>query len=75
MKKFIIGLLTGILLTILSVVIFFFSLVRLGDRRPNVPDDATLVLRLDGEIPEKAPVEVPIPFIGTRQVATVRDIW
>jgi protease IV len=75
MKKFIIGLLTGILLTVLSVVIFFFSLVRLGDRRPYVPDDATLVLRLDGEIPEKSPVEVPIPFIGTRQVATVRDIW
>lgn len=75
MKKFIIGLLTGILLTVLSVIVFFFSLVRLGDRRPHVPDDATLVLRLHGEIPEKSPVEVPIPFIGTRQVATVRDIW
>ncbi|HET8550263.1 MAG TPA: signal peptide peptidase SppA [Bryobacteraceae bacterium] len=75
MKKFIIGLLTGILLTVLSVAIFFFSLVRLGERRPYVPDEATLVLRLDGEIPEKSPIEVPIPFIGTRQVATVRDIW
>lgn len=75
MKKFLIGLLTGIALAILSFVIFAFSLARLGDRRPVIPDNATLVIRLTGEVPEKAPVSVPLPFVGTAEVATVRDLW
>ena len=75
MKKFLIGLLTGLALAILSFVIFAFSLARLGDRRPVIPDNATLVIRLSGEVPEKAPVSVPLPFVGTAEVATVRDLW
>ncbi|MBI3279167.1 MAG: signal peptide peptidase SppA [Acidobacteria bacterium] len=75
MKKFLIGLITGIVLTGLALVIFAFSLLRLGERRPTIPSDGTLVLRLDGEIPEKAPVEIPIPFIGAKPPLTVFDIW
>ena len=75
MKKFIIGLLTGIALAVLSLVIIGFSLARMGDRRPVIPDNATLVIRLEGEVPEKAPVSVPLPIVGTEEVATVRDLW
>ena len=75
MTKFLIGLLTGIALAILSLVIIGFSLARLGDRKPVIPDNATLVIRLDGEVPEKAPMSVPLPFVGTEEVATVRDLW
>jgi protease IV len=75
MKKFIIGLLTGIILTGLAAVIFVFSLLRFGERRPTISDGSTLVLQLDGELPEKAPVENPLPFIGTPTPVTVHELW
>jgi protease IV len=75
MKKFIIGLLTGIILAGLGAVIFVFSVLRFGERRPSVADGSTLVLQLDGEVPEKAPVEVPLPFIGTPTPVTVHELW
>src|SRR5688572_19610191 len=75
MKKFIIGLLTGVILTGLAGVIFVFSLIRFGDRRPSVAEGSTLVLQLDGEIPEKAPVESPFPFIGNPTPVTVHELW
>src|SRR5215510_14407499 len=75
MKKFIIGLLTGIILTGLAAIVFVFSFIRFGERRPTVADGSTLVLQLDGEIPEKAPVELPLPFIGTPTPVTVQELW
>lgn len=75
MKKFIIGLLTGIILTGLAGIIFVFSLIRFGERRPTVSDGSTLVLHLDGEIPEKAPVSSPFPFIGNPTPVTVQELW
>ena len=35
----------------------------------------TLVLDLEGEIPERAPVEFPIPFLQRRTPLTVADVW
>jgi protease IV len=75
MKKFIIGLLTGIILTGLAAVVMVFSFLRFGERRPTVSDGSTLVLQLDGELPEKAPVALPIPFIGTPTPVTVQELW
>ena len=75
MKKFLIGLLTGIIVAGLAGVIFVFSLLRFGDRRPAVPSGATLVIRLNGDVPEKAPVENPLPFFGGPAPLTVRDHW
>ncbi|HUS07444.1 MAG TPA: signal peptide peptidase SppA [Bryobacteraceae bacterium] len=75
MKKFLIGLFTGLVLTILAGVILLFSVMRLGEGRPKVEDGSTLVLKLDGDIPEKAPVSFPIPFLGGKPPLTVRDIW
>ena len=75
MKKFIIGLLTGIILTGLAGIIFVFSLIRFGERRPSVADGSTLVLQLDGEVPEKAPVDSPFPFIGNPTPVTVHELW
>ncbi|HYP05454.1 MAG TPA: signal peptide peptidase SppA [Bryobacteraceae bacterium] len=75
MKKFVIGILTGLILAVLTGVVFIFSAMRLGERRPDVPDGATLVLRLGNDVPEKEPVEVPLPFIGSADTLTVLDIW
>jgi protease-4 len=75
MKKFLLGLLVGLLLAGLSVVILVFSLARFGERRPTIADGSTLVLKLTGNIPEKPSVEIPIPIFGTPPPATVRDVW
>jgi protease-4 len=75
MKKFVIGILTGLVLAVLTGVVLIFSALRIGERRPSVPDGATLVVHLDGDIPEKSPVEVPIPFIGSSDTLTVLEVW
>lgn len=75
MKKFLLGLLIGISLTILTGVIAVFSLARFGERRPEVADGSTLVLNLSGDVPEKAPVAIPLPFFGTPTPVTVHEVW
>src|SRR5208283_403597 len=75
MKKFLIGLSTGIVLCGLIGVILAFSLIRLGSRLPTVADGSTLVMKLSGEVPEKAPTEVPIPFFEQQSPLTVADVW
>jgi protease IV len=75
MKKFLIGLFTGLVLALLTGVILFFSVLRLGDRKIPVADGTTIVLKLHGDIPEKPPVEFPVPFIGGPAPPTVRDVW
>jgi protease-4 len=75
MRKFLLGLLTGIILAGLALVVLAFSAVRLGERTPTVSRDSTLVLSLRGDIPEKAPVSIPIPFFGTPTPVTVQEVW
>src|SRR5580704_16952686 len=75
MGKFLIGVLTGVILTGLVLVIGVFAIARMQKKPPAIADGSTLVLELDGEIPEKAPVEFPIPFLEQRTPSTVADIW
>ncbi|MGH9658289.1 MAG: signal peptide peptidase SppA, partial [Bryobacteraceae bacterium] len=76
MTKFLIGLVTGILLTVLTGVLLVFSLARLGGDRPTaIADGSTLMLDLEGEIPERAPIELPLPFLEQQTPVTVRDVW
>jgi len=76
MAKFLIGLLTGVILAALMAVIVIFALLRAGaERRPVVADGSTLMLKLEGEIPERPPVEFPIPFLERQTPITVRDTW
>jgi protease-4 len=75
MKKFLIGLVTGLVLAAVTLVILFFALVRFGERRPTIYSDSALVLSLQGEIPEQPPVQIPIPLIEAQAPATVYEIW
>jgi hypothetical protein len=75
MKKFLLGILTGLILAVLTGIVFIFSAMRLGERRPTVPDGATLVLRLNDNVPEKQPVSIPLPFIGSPDTTTVLEAW
>jgi len=76
MAKFLIGLLVGVILTVALAVIGVFSLARFGtEKRTIIPDNATLILRLEGEIPERPPIELPIPFFEQQSASTVKDVW
>lgn len=75
MAKFLIGLVSGALLAILIIVVVVFAVVRLRTAPPAIASGSTLVLTLDGEIPERAPVEFPFSFLGAQNRPTVANIW
>ena len=75
MRKFLLGILCGFLLAALTVAVLGLVLVRLGDQRPAVPDEAVLQLRLEGEIGEAARAEIPFPFGDGLARPTVHEVW
>jgi protease-4 len=76
MAKFLIGLVTGAILTVLLGIVIVFSVARFGiERRPSIPSSGILRLQLEGGIPERPPVEFPIPFLGQETRVTVKDVW
>jgi protease IV len=75
MRKFLLGLLCGLILAFVVAVILVFSAVRLADRRPAVADNSVLLLRLEGQFPERPAVEIPLPAFEGQANLTVRDVW
>ena len=75
MLKFLIGLIAGVFLTFLLLLILVFSAVRMREKPPDIADGSTLVLSLNGEIPERAPMEFPFPVFGPQNRPTVTNIW
>jgi len=75
MGKFFIGLATGVLLVFVSFVLLFFVLLWFREKPPVIADNSVLVLRLEGEIPEKPPVELPWFLGAVRPSITVINIW
>jgi protease IV len=75
MKKFLIGLAVGLALAGMFVLIAVLAMAKFGDSRPTVAGDSTLVLRLEGELPEKAPMDLGLPFMDNASPMTVIDVW
>jgi protease-4 len=75
MAKFFIGLVTGVVLVFLSFILLFFAALRFRERPPVIAGNSALVLRLDGEIPEKPPLELPEFIGGGNASPTVSGIW
>jgi protease-4 len=84
MKNFFIGLVVGVLFSGLVLFILVFAAIRLagslagsfGATRPaSVPDSAMLVLKLDGDLPENAPPEIPLPFFEAQNPLAIHDVW
>lgn len=76
MGKFLLGLLTGAIVTVLLVVIIAAAIASLRTRpAPSVADGSTLILRLNDDAPEEPPVDVSIPFLQQRTPLTVENIW
>jgi protease IV len=73
MAKFLIGLATGVLLVFAFVFFVFFTLLRFRERPPEIASNSVLVLHLSGDLPEKAPLE--IPFLSQGPGVTVSGLW
>jgi protease-4 len=75
MGRFLIGVLTGFALTVLVFILIVAAALRFRDRAPTVADGSTLILRLNGDIPERPPIEFPLPFLQERNAVTVANVW
>jgi protease-4 len=75
MVKFLIGLITGVLLVFLAFILLFFVLFQFREKPPQIAENSVLVLRLEGNIPEKPPLELPA-FLGAGgPELTVAHVW
>lgn len=75
MVKFILGLVTGVILVFLSFVLLILVLLRFKEKPPEIAANSVLTLRLAGDIPERAPVELP-DFLGNNEPSlTMVDIY
>jgi protease IV len=75
MKRFSIGFVIGILFAGLIGAILVFAALRFGDRKIIVADGSTLVVHLEGELPEQAPVDLTLPFLEQQQAMTMVETW
>jgi protease IV len=79
MKNFLIGLVIGVLLCGLTALVLVFALVRFAgsfaNRPVSVADGSTLVLALEGDVPERLPAEIPIPIFQSQTPLSVAQVW
>lgn len=75
MKKFVLGFVIGLAFAALVALIIAAAAMKISDRTPSVADASTLVLHLEGDLPEQSPVELPIPFLEDQQPIAMVEIW
>ncbi len=76
MKKFLLGVLVGLVFTVLAGIILVLVFAKLvTPKAPSIAASSILVLHLDGDLPESAPVEFPFPFLEQQAAVTIRDFW
>jgi protease-4 len=75
MAKFLLGLIAGVVLVFVGIGLLLLLAVHLENRPPEIADKAVLELRLEGDIPEKAPLELPALFGQGGGGLTVAGVW
>jgi protease IV len=79
MRNFLIGLVVGVLLCGLTALVLVFAAVRFAGSFANRPSSvaagSTLVLDLEGEVPERLPAEIPIPILQDQRTMSVEQVW
>jgi protease IV len=76
MRKFLLGVLVGVMVAVVGIIIIALVIARLAaSKQPTIAANSVLVLALEGDIPEVPPVDIPLPFIESQSVPTVRDVW
>jgi len=75
MGKFLLGVLTGFALVFLGFVFLIVIAFAFRGHSADVSSNSVLILHLQGEIPEKPPVELPEIIGGDHPGATVTGLW
>src|SRR5271154_3008811 len=76
MGKFLLGVAVGVVIAFLGLLIIGLAIGRIfAKKQPEIASNSALVLSLQGDVPEAAPVDVTIPFFQQRNTPTVRDLW
>ena len=76
MKKFLFGFAAGIFFVGLVFVALIVAAVSYGaNKRPTVAVNSTLVLQLEGDLPEQMPVDLGIPFLQDQQPLSIVEAW
>jgi protease-4 len=79
MKNFLIGLIIGVLLCGLTLLVLIFAIARFAgsyaSRPVNAAAGSTLVLDLEGDVPERLPADIPIPILQNQTPLSVEQVW
>lgn len=75
MKRFLLGVLAGVVIAGVSAVVLFFASLKLADRTPSVPDRFVLVIRLQGAMPEVNSTALPFPGLEGQTPLTVVELY
>ena len=79
MKNFLIGLVLGVLFCGLILLVLVFAAVRFAgsfaNRPASVADGSTLVLDLEGDVPERLPAQIPIPLLQSQTALSLEQVW
>lgn len=74
MAKFLIGLITGVVLVLVAIFLLLYVGLRFREKPPTIADHSVLVLRLSGDVPEKAPVDLSL-LSSSGPSLTVGNVW
>jgi protease-4 len=75
MKKFLLGILAGIVIAGVAGVVLVFALLRFSAQKPQVPDSGILVMNLEGSVPEGLAETPPIPALARQTPLAVVEWW
>jgi protease-4 len=75
MVKFLIGVAVGIALVLLSFLLLIVVALQFREKAPVIADHSVLVMRIEGELPEKPPLELPNFFGDDKPPVTLVSIW
>lgn len=75
MKKFLLGILAGIVIAGVASVVLVFALVRWSAQKPQVADSGLLVMNLEGSVPEALAETPPIPALARQTPLAVVEWW
>ncbi|HEV2687333.1 MAG TPA: signal peptide peptidase SppA [Bryobacteraceae bacterium] len=79
MKNFLVGLVVGIVFCGLTLLILVFAIVKMAgsfaEKPVTVADGSTLVFKLEGDLPEMAPPEIPLPMFEAQTPLAVHEAW
>jgi protease-4 len=75
MAKFLAGVAVGIALVLLSFVLLVVVALQFREKPPAIADHSVLVMQLEGELPEKPPLEMPNLLGDDKPPVTMVSLW